>query len=35
MAMHLGFSVGFISQLVSRKVLGKPAARLSAHADMG
>lgn len=35
MAMHLGFSVGFISHLVTRKILGRPAARLSAHADMG
>jgi succinoglycan biosynthesis protein ExoA len=35
MAMHLGFSVGFIFHLVTRKVLGKPAARLSTHADMG
>ena len=35
MAMHLGFSVGFISHLVTRKVLGKPAARFSAHVDMG
>ena len=35
MAMHLGFSVGFISHLVIRKIFGKPAARLSAHVDMG
>ena len=35
MAMHFGFSVGFISHLVTRKVLGRPAAQYSAHADMG
>jgi succinoglycan biosynthesis protein ExoA len=35
MAMHLGFSVGFTSHLVTRKILGKPAARFSAHVDMG
>jgi succinoglycan biosynthesis protein ExoA len=35
MAMHLGFSVGFISHLVIRKVLGKPAVQRSAHVDMG
>ncbi len=35
MAMHLGFSVGFMSHLVTRKILGKPAAQCSAHADMG
>ncbi len=35
MAMHLGFSVGFISHIVTRKVIGRPAARYSAHADMG
>jgi succinoglycan biosynthesis protein ExoA len=35
MAMHLGFSVGFIAHLVTRKVLGTPAAQCSAHVDMG
>lgn len=35
MAMHLGFSVGFISQLVTRKVAAAPPARRSAHADIG
>ena len=35
MAMHLGFSVGFISHLVTRKLFGKPAAQCSAHVDMG
>jgi succinoglycan biosynthesis protein ExoA len=35
MAMHLGFSVGFISHLVARKVAGVPSARRSAHADTG
>lgn len=35
MAMHLGFSVGFISQLVTRKLIGTSPARRSAHADIG
>jgi succinoglycan biosynthesis protein ExoA len=35
MTMHLGFSVGFISHLVTRKILGKPAARCSTQVDMG
>jgi succinoglycan biosynthesis protein ExoA len=35
MAMHLGFSVGFISHLVTRKAARAPAARRSAHADIG
>lgn len=35
MAMHLGFSVGFIAQLVSPKAAGAPAAQRSAHADAG
>lgn len=35
MAMHLGFSVGFISHLVTRKLAGAPSAQRSAHADIG
>lgn len=35
MAMHLGFSVGFISQFVTRRLVGTPLARRSAHADIG
>ncbi len=35
MAMHLGFSVGFISRLVTRNTVGAPAAQRSAHVDIG
>ena len=35
MAMHLGFSVGFISHLAARKVVGVAPARRSAHVDIG
>ena len=35
MTMHLGFSVGFISKLVDRKVAAASPARRSAHADIG
>lgn len=35
MAMHLGFSVGFISRLITRKLIGTSPARRSAHADIG
>lgn len=35
MTMHLGFSVGFISKLIARKVAAAPPARRSAHADIG
>ena len=35
MAMHLGFSVGFISRLVTRNAVGAPSAQRSAHADIG
>jgi succinoglycan biosynthesis protein ExoA len=35
MAMHLGFSVGFISRLVTRNAAGASPARRSAHADIG
>lgn len=35
MAMHLGFSIGFISRLVTRNVVGAPSAQRNAHADIG
>jgi len=35
MAMHLGFSVGFISHLSARKAVGVFPARRSAHVDIG
>jgi succinoglycan biosynthesis protein ExoA len=35
MAMHLGFSVGFISRIFTRKVADASPVRRSAHADIG